>query len=238
MAKQDNPLVTILFNIALPAIILLRLSKPEMLGPMYGLLLAICFPLGYGIFDFIKNKKPNFISILGFVSILLTGSFGLMHLDGGWFAIKEATIPMLMGVAVVGSLWTKTPLVRTILYNDKVIDVVKVDQELSSRGNSEAFLKLLTTTTWLLACSFLLSAVLNFGLAKYLLVDPPNTPEFNAALAKMTAMSYPVIVVPCMAVTMLALWYLLHGIKKLTGMDLESIFKAQPEKAKAPQKET
>jgi hypothetical protein len=228
----ENPLYNILFNIALPALILYKLSGPERLGPLNALVVALCFPVGYGIWDFVTKKKANAISILGFVSILLTGTFGLMQLDGIWFAVKEASIPTLMGVAVVVSLKTRYPLVKTLLYNDKVIDVERVDTELKARGTETNFERLLLVTTWLLAGSFALSAVLNFALAIYLLKSPAGTEEFNQELGKMTAMSYPVIVLPCMAVTMFALWRLLHGIKKLTGLDLDTIFKGSQPGAK------
>ena len=103
---QENPLVSLLFNIAIPALILYKLSTPERLGPVWGLLAGLAFPLGYGLYDFARRRRTNFISILGFVSILLTGGFGLMELDGIWFAVKEASIPALIGLAVIGSLWT------------------------------------------------------------------------------------------------------------------------------------
>ena len=40
----------------------------------------------------------------------------------------------------------------------------------------------------------------------------------------MTALSYPVIVLPSMAVMFIAMWYLFRSIKRLTHMDLEDIF--------------
>ncbi len=226
-SRGESQLTSLIFNIAAPALILYKLSSEDRLGPVNGLLLGLSLPLGYGIYDFVRSRKTNFISILGFVSILLTGSFGLMKLDGIWFAVKEAAIPLLMGVAVVVSMWTRYPLVKAILYNDKVIDVARVDAELNSRGNAGAFQKLLTLTTWLLAGSFLLSAFLNFSLAIAILKSPAGSVEFNQELAKMTALSYPVIVLPCMAVTGFALWRLLAGIKKLTGLDLDTIFRGQ-----------
>lgn len=229
--KRENPLHNILFNIVLPAVILAKLSTPERLGPVYGLLLGLAFPLAYGAYDFVKSRKANFFSILGFVSILLTGSFGLMQLDGIWFAVKEAAIPLLIGIVTVGSLKTRTPIVRTLLYNESIIDVERVDHELTVRGNLDAFERLLVYTTWLLAGSFLLSALLNFGLAISILKSPAGTPEFNEELGKMTALSYPVIVLPCMVVTVGALWHLVRGISKLTGLHFEAIFRTQEKRS-------
>ena len=230
--KQDNPFISIIFNIALPALVFYKLSSKDRLGPVYALLLGLSLPLIFGLQDFIRRRKANFISILGFVSILLTGSFGLMHLDGTWFAVKEATIPGLMGLAVIGSTWTKFPLVKTILYNEKVIDVRLVDRELTARGNLARFQSLLVFTTCLLASSFFLSAALNFTLALNVLKSPSGSPEFNQELGKMTALSYPVVVLPCMVITGIALWRLLAGIKAMTGLDLDTIFKSPPPKAK------
>ncbi|MCX6110761.1 MAG: MFS transporter [Proteobacteria bacterium] len=231
-ASTENPLAVILFNIAIPAIILYRFSKPNYLGPMGALAVALAFPLGFGLYDFAMRRKANPISLLGFVSIFATGSFGVFHLDGSWYAVKEAVIPTMMGVAVLFSLRTKSPLVRTMLYNDRIIDVAKVDEELAARSNTDAFNVLLVRVTWLLAASFLLSAVLNFTLATYIVKSPAGTPEFNQELGRMTAVSYPSVVIPCMLVTMGALFWLLSGIKKLTGLDLDTIFKSPPPKAK------
>ncbi len=230
--KPENVFVSLLFNIALPSIILSKLSDLDRLGPMWALLVAISFPLGYFVWDYVKRGKPNFIAILGFVSVLLSGGFGLFKLEGFWFAVKEAAIPLLIGAAVLGSAWTKKPLIRMLLYNEKIIDVDLVKQELESRGHVAAFEKLLKKATWLLAASFLLSGILNYGLAIYLLKSPAGTPEFMQELGKMTAMSYPVIVLPCMVVMGLALWVLIKGIKDLTGLDMESVFKTPPPKPK------
>jgi hypothetical protein len=41
----------------------------------------------------------------------------------------------------------------------------------------------------------------------------------------MTALSFPVIALPAMAVMMGNLFYLFRGIKRLTGLDLEFIIK-------------
>ena len=229
--KAESPLTNLMVNIVLPALILSKLSDHSRLGPLWAMMVALSLPLGNFLYSLAKTRKVNFVSVLGFISILLSGGFGLMQLDGVWFAVKEAAIPAVIGIAVVGSLKTKYPLVRTLLFNDQMINVVQVEQELSTKGHTDAFNQLLVRTTWLLAASFLLSAVLNFVLARVVLKSPTGSIEFNQELAKMTALSYPVIVVPSLAVTMFALWRLVAGIRKLTGLTLESIFKTPPPKA-------
>jgi len=224
---KENPWINLLFNIILPALILSKLSAETRLGPFWGFIVALSFPIVYGAYDFVKRSKTNFISILGFVSILLTGGLGLLKVDGFWFAVKEAAIPALIGIAVLGSQKMKKPLVRSLLFNEKVIDVQKVHQALDHNQTEEQFERLLVFTTWMLSASFFLSSFLNFALAQYLLKSPAGSEAFNIELGKMTALSYPVIVLPCMVVTGFAMWRLLTGIKTLTGLSLEEVFHPQ-----------
>lgn len=232
-AKRENIFLNLVLNIALPSLVLSKLSTAERLGPEKALVLALLFPLGYGVWDYLQRRKVNFVSGLGFVSTLLTGGFGLAKLDGLWFAVKEASVPAVIGLGVLLSMKSKRPLIREFLYNDQVIDIPKVDAALAARGNQTAFERLLVQAGWLVAFSFLVSAVLNFALARWLLTAAAGTPEFNAQLGKMQWMSWPVIVVPSMGMMMFALWRLLGGIKQLTGLDLEEVFHAQAEKGKA-----
>ena len=230
--KQENLLINILCNVVAPAVILAKLSAESRLGPLWALVVALAFPLTYGAWDLVARRKWNFFSILGFASVLLTGGLGLMHVSGFWFAVKEAAIPAIFGIAVVGSLWTKTPLVRTFLYNDKILDTGKVHTVLVERSSTVAFERLLANATWLLAAAFFLSSVLNFALARHFLKSPAGTPEFNAELGKQTAVSLPVIMVPFALMMFGALWYLLSGIRRLTGLTLDDIFRQPPEKPK------
>lgn len=227
LEAQENPLASLLVNIIIPSAILMKLSGDTRLGPVNALVLALGFPLVYGLWNMHRHRKFGFFSILGLVSIALTGGFSLMKLGAHWIAVKEAAIPLMIGIAIIGSMRTETPLVRTMLYNDKVIDVPKVEDALRQNGNQDRFERLLTQASYLLSCSFFLSAFLNFALAKYLLVSEPGTAAFNEELGKMTAWSYPVIVVPSMIILILALWRLTSGIRALTGLELEAVFKGK-----------
>jgi hypothetical protein len=222
---RESALLSLGVNIAIPAVILMKLSGEETLGPVGGLLLALAFPLGYGMWDFHRRREWNFISVLGFVSILLTGGIGLLQLDPKWIAVKEAAVPGVIGLAVLFSLYTRYPIVRTFLYNDKIIRVADVDAALAERGNHPAFERTLVHASWMLAASFFLSSLLNFVLAKLIVRSPAGTTAFNEELGRMTALSYPVIVIPSMAIMIIAMWYLFSRIRGLTGMDLEQILK-------------
>lgn len=223
--RADNPWLNIGFNILLPALLFMKAGRWFGLSPAEALVLALSFPLCYGLFDLIARKRFNFISALGFVGVLLTGGVGLFRLDKEWIAIKEAAVPSIIGIAILISLKTPYPLVQSILYNERTIDVPLVEARLTERGTRCAFERLLVFCTLLLGSSFLLSAILNYSLAHYIIRSETGTEAFNVELGQMTLWSWPVIVIPCMFITIYALWKLLHGIKALTGLELEEVFR-------------
>lgn len=226
-APRENLLANLVCTIAVPALILSKLSAPERLGPQLALVIALAFPLGYGVWDFVQRRKFNFVAGIGFASTLLTGGFGLAQLDGIWFAVKEASVPLAIGLMVMLSMKSRNPLVREFVYNDQVINVPKVDAALAAHGARPAFERLLARAGWLVVASFLISAALNFVLARWLLTAPAGTPEFNAQLGKMQLWSWPVIALPSTAMMMFALFRLFGGIKRLTGLELEDILHGQ-----------
>jgi hypothetical protein len=223
--KQESALLSIAINIAIPAVVLMKFSGENALGPVGGLVVALLFPLAYGAADFFRRRKWNLVSALGLVSVLLTGGIGLLQLDPKWIAVKEAAVPGLIGLAVLGSLRTRYPIVRSLLYNERIIRIDEVDAALAAHGNRGAFERTLVVASWMLACSFFLSSLLNFVLAKILVKSPAGTVEFNAELGRMTALSYPVIVVPSMLIMVATLFYLFRSIRRLTRLNIEQILK-------------
>lgn len=230
LESPSNMLWNLLFNVIIPAVILTKLSAPERLGQVYALIIALLFPLSYGSFELIKNKKWNFISILGLVSVLLTGGLALFKLEGIWFAVKEAAIPTIIGAAVLLLHNTKYSVFKVLMFNPKIIRVDLINEKLESDAIKNKFEGLLFRSNILFASSFLLSAILNFVLAVMILKSPTGSVEFNQELGRMTALSYPVIMVPCMIVLIGTFWFLLNGIKKITGLDINSIIVEQPKK--------
>lgn len=231
--KPENLWLNLLCNVFLPGLIMSKLSAPERLGPVWALVAGVSLPLGYGIYDLVTRKKWNLFSGVGLVSVGLTGALGLMHATPMAFAIKEASVPTVFALAVLATLKTKQPLVREMIFNESVIDVPKVDAALAAHGTKAEFEKLLKTCTWLLAASFALSAVLNFVLARIILTGVPGTTEFTEQLGKMNWWSWPVIMVPSMAIMFVALMKLLRGVHRLTGLDLEAILHPHHQKKTA-----
>ena len=221
--QKSNSMLDLVLSIILPSIILMKFSSDEYLGASGGLVVALAFPLGWGVFDLIKNRKFNFIALLGLISILLTGGIGLLALDVKWLAIKEAAVPGIIGLAVILSVFTPYPLVRTLLFNPAVMDIKLIEDKLSQTNNRQQFEERLLKATYFVAGSFAFSAVMNYILAKAIVTSPAGTQAFNKELGQLTLYSYPVIAVPSMLMTMGILYYLWRSIRDLTGLKLEEV---------------
>lgn len=225
--RRENMLVNLAINVVVPTLILTKLSGEENLGTTWAIVVALLFPISYGLNDFRQRGKINFFSGLGVVSVFLTGGISLLGLDPRYLAIKEAAIPAIFAIATVASLKTRYPLVRTLLLNDSIVDTARIQAALQHHDRVAAFDKCLVTASWIIAGSFFLSSVLNYLLATFIVTSQPGSVEYNAQLGKMTALSYPVIALPATVVMVIAMIYLFKGITRLTGIPFESIIKHQ-----------
>lgn len=223
LSKTENPLINFGFNLVIPTILLLKGEHWLGLTPKQMLAFALAFPVAYFFYDLHKRRKINGISILGFVSILLTGGIGLLELPPEWIAIKEAAVPLIIGCIVLGSIPFNKPVVQLFLLNDKIIHRQKVEDALAQNGKSSDFTRALNNATIWVAISFLLSAALNYGLARWIVTSPAGTTAFNEELGKLAMWSYPVIVLPSMLILFAALWLLIKRLQDLTGLPLEKI---------------
>lgn len=220
---KPRPIIDLLVSIIIPSAILMKLSGADDLGASGALITALAFPLGWGLFELLKYKKFNFIALLGLLSVLLTGGIGLLELDPQWLAVKEATIPGLIGIAVLISTYTRYPLIKTLLYNPAVINTAKIQQKLDEYGNKEIFEKRLQSATYWLSATFFFSALMNYVLAKWIVVSPAGSAAFNEELGQMTLLSYPVIAIPSTLMMMAIFYYLWRTIRGSTGLALEEV---------------
>ena len=244
-AKQDSLIVQMLFNIVFPYVILVFLKKDSFFGVFlselvgdgksfnkFTFILALAFPIGYGCKDFFSRQKINFFSILGTVNIALTGGMGLLEFPPEQIAIKEAAVPGLLGLAILISIKTPFPLVKSIIYNEQIMNVKEIERQLAQRNNKLAFEKSLTVSTLIIAGSSFLAATTNYFLAIFILKSIPGTEEFNDELARMIALSIPVNAMPALVVSMFGFYYTYRNIRKYTGLGFEEILNLPVEEKK------
>ncbi|EPA0509229.1 VC0807 family protein [Vibrio alginolyticus] len=223
-AKKPNPLFEILFNVFIPSFILMKFSGDEHLGTAMALVVALLFPIIYGGMDLVRNKKFNFISALGFISVLLTGGIGLLELDTRWLALKEALIPGLIGLAVLGSTFTRYPLMQKLVLNDTVLNLALINQRLKENGKIDAFERCLMSSNYLFASTFAFSSAMNYFLATWIVTSPSGTAAFNEELGKMTLYSYPMIAIPSMLMMFGIFYYIWRQVRAMTSLETEQIF--------------
>ncbi len=223
--KEENPLVSIMLNVVIPVIILTCLSKEKYLGPLWGLITALILPIGYGLHTLIKERRADFISIIGIVSVLLTGVIGILQLAPIWLAVKEAAIPLIIGLVIIISLWTPIPLIKKIMMSEKIFNVDLLHEKLREKGTEAKFEKRLVGLTWGLASSFFLSSALNYGLARFIVKTDPHIDleAYTAEIGKMTGWSYVVVMLPCMAVMILVLLALIKTLTHLTDLKMDDL---------------
>ena len=225
---KPRPMIDLLVSIVIPSVILMKFSADDALGASSALILALAFPLGWGLFELIKFRKFNFIALLGLISVVLTGGIGLLQLDPQWLAIKEAAIPGLIGVAVLISTRTRYPLIRALMYNPAFLNVEKIQQKLEDLGNSAAFEVRMLNATYLLSATFFFSSLMNYILARWIVNSPAGSVAFNEELGQMTLLSYPVIAIPSMLMMIAIFYYLWRTIHGMTGLSLEKIMLSRP----------
>jgi hypothetical protein len=226
MAQQkQNLLLDLGINIIIPSVILMKLSGDQHLGTLGALLLAIAFPLTYGTYEMVKHKKAHFVSILGLISVLLTGGIGVLELDNKWLAIKEAAIPGLIGLIVLASTFTPFAFVKKFLFNPAILEIDKINQALAEKRNTEAFERALTNANIMLAGSFAFSSAMNYFLAKWIVTSDTATEAFNEELGQLALLSYPMIALPATVMMFGVLYYLWRSINKLTDLTLEDVLK-------------
>jgi len=249
-STQENPLANILINVIVPVLILSYLSKdpalqeklgniakPWHIGPHKAMVLALILPLGYGIWHYIKTRKGNLFSALGLASVLLSGGLtvylwnanGTVKPNAGLlFGVKEALIPLVLGIAILSSHRSPTPLIRTFLYNDSIFDIPKIESRVTEISAEKEYAKLLLGATQLLAASFFFSALLNLGLAQWFFRGFDShtihaLESYNAIIAKVTGWGFAVIGLPILACIFLILRRLMKGLEKTTGLKSDDL---------------
>jgi hypothetical protein len=242
--KQEHPLVNIFINVLIPVMVLSYLSKDPMIqeklgkpvkpwhiGPLWSMIIALALPFGYGVWHFVKTRKGNFFSVLGLVSVALSGGLTLYlwNADGSvkpqaglLFGVKEGLIPLVLAFAVLGSQKSATPLIRLFLYNDTIFDVPKIEKRVSERNEEARYRHLLKGATQLFAGSFFLSAGMNVLLALWFFrgfdskaIDALE--KYNEIIGKLTWAGFAAIGVPLLGILFLILTRLLKGLREITG---------------------
>ena len=191
------------FNLILPILIL---NKGERwLGGLLQDFLRICRwrPADRGVLSgplfhlrLFQTQQNQPVAALGLLSVLLTGLFGVLKLPVEWFPVKEASIPLVLGIGVIASNFTRNSFFKALIMNPEICDVPRIETALREHRSEDAFALLIRKCNWLMAASFLISSVLNYVIADWLVTSPTGTEAFNAEVANMRRVSWVAIALP------------------------------------------
>ena len=223
MNHRSRPLLDLLVGIVVPSIVLMKLSDDQALGAAGALIVALAFPLGLGLYDSIRSRTTNLFAAVGLVSVLLTGGIGLLELDTRWLAVKEAAIPALLGIAVLGATRLGYSPIRLLLYNPTILDTEKIGRILRERDRLAAFESRLRNAGYWLGGTFFFSAAMNYLLATWIVTSPTGSAAFNEELGRLTLLSYPVIALPSLAMMLVIFHSLWRSIHRSTGLRFDEI---------------
>ena len=233
MQKNNNALAELIFTIVLPVIILNKLSNYfGANGPTIALLVALSFPVSFFLFNFYQTKKVSIVSILGFINILLTGSFALFQLNGQWYAIKEMLIPLLIGLGIFYTSFTDKTIVGRFFANKNFINQDLLNEKLEENNSHAEFKKGLKSLTKFLALTFFVSSAINYVLTVNIITDLPQTLSNEAQLqlrneqiAELTWKSYFVILAPMLGMIVFAMWQANKLLQKCINLGFEQVIK-------------
>lgn len=229
--NSENPLVNIIINIVLPVLVLKYADKLEhQHSALIGLGVALALPIGYGLWDYFSNGKKNFIALLGVINVGFTGGFAVMQLNGFWFAVKEALVPLVIGLSVIVSQALGKPVFGSMLKSTGVLNWDLLETRAQERSNLEKLEKLLRNCNLFFAASFFISSFLNLVLALYIfkpldhiVSEAERQQLLNHQIGEMTWMGYVVIALPLMIFMGFIFYYFLKGVKNLTGLQLDDL---------------
>lgn len=224
--NEKSLLLELFFNLCLPTLLLIKGHIWLHLSPKVALFIAIACPLSYGIWDWIKEAHFNWIAFLGLISVGIKGGVGLFEGSNRLLAINEMLLPLIIGCAIiVFRLLKKPPFLQKILLNHQFCYVEKIRSTIDSNGYSKRLQRCIVVYEWALAGLFFFSAALNYILARYLVVHPAGSKEFNNELGLLTGWSFVIISVPATIGLLLIVWRFFVNVKNFSKLSWEEILK-------------
>ncbi|MBE8221698.1 MAG: hypothetical protein HAW60_03105 [Bdellovibrionales bacterium] len=231
MKNKENPLFSLLLTIVIPSFLLEKLSGwiDYDNAALISLIVALSFPIGYGIWDYVSKKNKSWMAILGVINISLSGGFALLQLSGQWFTLKEAAFPFLIGVFVWMSSTKEKNFFQLIMINPQFLKIDLLNKKIQETGTGKKLASLFVRSNKLFAVSFFLSALLNFILAYKIFIPIQETDTnkiqniLNSQVAQMNWMGFVVIAMPLMVFSLYIFMDFFKKLKSFSGLGFKEI---------------
>jgi intracellular septation protein A len=220
---SEGGLWSLFLNFLIPSFILIKGCSQWGFTPVVALLLALIFPLLFGVYRFLTAEQFSLLAALGIISVLLTGGIGLFNLPKEWMPFKEASISTLLGCYLISMAHTKNNPIRMLLKRVEFIDMPRIQSALDRNQAQAHWNKLLQRCTYLIGSSFFISAFLHFYITRSLLKNETGTAAFVEQLGRVHLWSGLIIAVPCLIISSATLYYFFTALKNLTGLNADAI---------------
>jgi len=240
--QQENPILSLISNIVIPVLILRKGSgwldnvlenyiDTELVNintASIAFFIALLFPFIYFYYDLNKRKNVNFISIIGFVNVLLTGGIGIFGAQFGlsknWFIIKEGSLPLVIGFMLWMMSKFKKESFNAILLNEIIFDTEKIRGAISDNKKSR-LQSLSRKAGFYLIIGFFISSIIQFILASLIVISDPGHPDFNKEVSTMTWVSYFAVMIPTILVVGKGYLGLISDLEDLTKLNKEDFLR-------------
>lgn len=207
----------------IPTIILLFLSDESRLGPFYGMLLSLAFPVAVELYAVLSGRKASYISAFAIVGILLIGVISLFGLSEEWLAARRAAFYFVGGFGLL--LLTRFKPSLVIRGIGAMIDIDTVQAATKKNGTSADFNKLVMRVAFVIAAMLIAIGTWSYIFTIIFMNAPTGSSEFNAQYAQLRLLSLPFITLPLLIGTVGVLMYLFGRIEKLTGLGTDQLIK-------------
>lgn len=249
--KSPSALVSFLINVLIPVCMLSYMSdgdislmeRPSMrhfwdFGPLWSMFLALALPFCFGLYTVWKLKKFELMSVVGIVSVLLTGTVSLFVVQGDgaidpstpWlFGIKEGLIPFSLAMAILVSHRSTSPLLRVFIYTPELFDIKRIETVISEKNAETEYKQLLWSSTLILVLALIISSGINCLLALYfitpILLEPIADQHllYNQAVGKITWWGFVVIGVPMLIALTIIIIRLMRNLTRITQLPQEKL---------------
>lgn len=220
LSSSPNALADIVLTVVLPSLVLDQLSDPARFGPTWALVVSLLFPVFFAVWCWWKHSGWNLFSILGFVTILLSGGLGLLKLDAFWFAVKESAVPLALGAAFPVSCWFGKPLINALVLQPQIFNLRALNAALDTPEKQSRYQRTLLHGSWLLGSAAIISSIGNFLLALWLLREKePGGEAFVKGIGTLNWASVIVIGVPLCAIMFAVFIWLIRQFQIITGLE-------------------
>lgn len=192
MSPYRQKIISGLINYIFPILTLTFLSQERYLGGANATLLAIAFPICYGVYALFDKQRPIH-SVTGSLVVIATGV--VLLLGGGKTALiaKEVIIPTTFSLVCLVLILFKHPLID--IFWKYTFNHQKLKTWFAKKSKSARYNKYQYAGRFLLLISGLISAGIQLGLGIWLISGEAGSAELIQSAGVFQAISIPVVII-------------------------------------------